>query len=92
MLKIKIALKHPTKFRSKLNLHDYTIDFLMITGGIEVTQFARIRLILQAKFDDTPLLEVTFSKLLGAELKPFYHNSILNNMARSLRSSILSAT
>lgn len=84
MLKIKIALKHPTKFRSKLNLHDYTIDFLMITGGIEVTQFARIRLILQAKFDDTPLLEVKFSKLLGAELKPFYHNSILNNMARSL--------
>ena len=56
----------------------------MITGGIEVTQFARIRLILQAKFDDTPLLEVKFSKLLGAELKPFYHNSILNNMARSL--------
>ena len=83
MLKIKTALKHPTKFCSKLDLHNYTIDFQMILGGIEVKQFARTLLMLQAKLDDNPLLEVTFSKLLGAELKPFYHNLILNNMARS---------
>ena len=37
--------------------HQKTIGFLMISGVIEVTWFAQIRLILKAKFGDDPLVE-----------------------------------
>ena len=35
--------------------HQKTIDFLMVSGGIEVDKFAQIYLILEAKFDEESL-------------------------------------
>ena len=51
-----IKFYHPEIFRSPDFIPPGITGFLMISGGIEVNEFAQICLTLEVKFDKDPLL------------------------------------